>query len=116
MRGEDLTHRYLEEQGMRVVARNFRTPSGSGEIDLVAWEKETLVFVEVKTRQSEEHGAPDRAIDAEKLRRIRRAALHYARHSGVSWQQVRFDTVSIVMAGEPRISHARDAFSLSGPP
>jgi len=114
-RGEDLTHRLLEREGLRVVARNYRTPSGTGEIDLIAWEEETLVFVEVKTRQSEEHGAPDRAIDTEKIRRIRRAALHYARRAHVPWQKVRFDTVSIVIGEEPALSHRRDAFSVPGP-
>lgn len=100
---------------MRIVARNYRTPSGSGEIDLIAWDENTLVFIEVKTRESDEHGAPDRAIDAEKTSRIRRAAQHYARRAKVSWQQVRFDTVSIVMSDSPRIQHHRDAFSAGGP-
>src|SRR6185312_14404164 len=52
--GEDLAHRYLRSQGMLVVARNWRPPQGGGEIDLIAREGETLVFVEVKWRASGE--------------------------------------------------------------
>src|SRR5689334_17626740 len=48
-RGEDIAHRYLQREGMTVVARNYRTATGAGEIDLVAWHGDTLVFVEVKT-------------------------------------------------------------------
>ena len=114
-KGEDLTHRFLERAGMRVVARNYRTPSGSGEIDLIAWDKETLVFIEVKTRQSSEYGVPERAIDQDKISRIRRAALHYSRRARVPWDRVRFDTVSIVMDASHRIEHHRDVFSVSGP-
>ena len=63
MIGEDLAHRYLRSQGCTIVARNYRTRSGSGEIDLVAWHGGVLVFVEVKTRESSEFGPPDRAVD-----------------------------------------------------
>ena len=87
--------------GCTVVARNYRPPSGSGEIDLVAWHGGTLVFVEVKTRASAEFGAPERAVDAEKRGRLARAARDYARRAGVEWGRTRFDIVSIVL-GEPR--------------
>ena len=82
--GEDLAHRYLRRKGCTIVARNYRTRSGSGEIDVVAWQEETLVFVEVKTRSSEEFGAPDRAVDADKQRHLRTAARDYARRAGVA--------------------------------
>ena len=67
--GEDLAHRYLQARGCIVVARNYRTLSGSGELDLVAWDGPTLAFVEVKARASVEFGAPEGAVDAEKRRR-----------------------------------------------
>src|SRR5437868_104761 len=60
-RGEDIAHRHLQRAGIVIVARNYRMASGSGEIDLIGWEKDTLVFVEVKSRQTDEYGAPDRA-------------------------------------------------------
>src|SRR5215831_9904601 len=56
--GEDLAHRYLRRRGCTVVARNYRPVAGAGEIDLVAWEDGRLVFIEVKTRATEEFGAP----------------------------------------------------------
>src|SRR5581483_7140072 len=65
-RGEDIAHRYLQRTGMVVVARNYRSAGDSEEVDLVGWDHGTLVFVEVKTRSTDEFGLPDRAIDTEK--------------------------------------------------
>jgi putative endonuclease len=109
-RGEDLAHRHLRARGWQVVARNWRTPSGDGEVDLVAWEGRTLVIVEVKSRASEEHGAPDRALDAAKRDRLVRAARCYARRAGVDPSCLRFDLVNVVFSRPPRIDHFRDAF------
>jgi len=109
-RGEDLAHRFLQARGFRIVARNYRTPSGRGEIDLVAWDGATLVFVEVKSRRSDAHGTPDRAVDAEKRRALVGAARNYARRANVAWENVRFDVVSVVSGEPPAIVHHRDAF------
>lgn len=72
--GEDLAHRHLRAKGFTVVARNWRPPQGGGEIDIVAWEGEWLVFVEVKTRASGEWSVPERDIDTRKIYSLRRAA------------------------------------------
>lgn len=109
-RGEDLAHRYLQRHGFRIVARNYRPPSGSGEIDLIAFDGDTLVLVEVKCRTSEESGAPERNVDPDKARRMRRAGYDFARRAGVSWDRVRLDLVSVVLDDPPRIRHQRDAF------
>ncbi|MEK7404713.1 MAG: YraN family protein [Acidobacteriota bacterium] len=109
-RGEDLAHRYLERRGFTVVARNYRPPAGSGEIDLVAWEGETLVFVEVKSRHSEESSATERSVDAEKRRQLFRAARDYARRADIPWERARFDLVSIVLASPPAVRHYRAVF------
>jgi putative endonuclease len=109
-RGEDLAHRHLRSQGYTVVARNWRTRSGSAEVDLVAWEGETLVFVEVKTRTTDEYGSPDRAIDGEKRRHIARAARDYARRAGVDWGRVRFDVVNVIDERPPVVQLLRNAF------
>jgi putative endonuclease len=107
--GEDLAHRYLRRRGCTIVARNYRPRSGAGEIDLVAWQGETLVFVEVKTRATAEFGQPDRAVDAEKRQHLTRAARDYARRAGVGWDRTRFDIVAVVLS--PRnIAWTRDAF------
>jgi len=108
--GEDLAHRLLRRHGYRVVARNWRPRSGAGEVDLVAWEGATLAFVEVKTRGSEDFGAPDRAIDEEKQAALARAARDYSRRAGVSWECVRFDVVNVILDRPPRLELRRDAF------
>jgi putative endonuclease len=108
--GEDLAHRYLRRRGCTIVARNYRTQSGSGEIDLVAWQGDTLVFVEVKTRATAEFGEPDRAVDLEKQERLHRAARDYARRASIPWERTRFDIVSIVLGSPARIDWIRDAF------
>lgn len=110
-RGEDIAHRYLQGKGYTVVARNFRTPSGSGELDLVASKDDTLVVVEVKSRTSTEFGAPERNVDREKERRVMYGAEDFARRSGVPLERVRFDIVTVVFEGKsPVIRHLRDAF------
>ena len=107
--GEDMAHRYLRGRGCTVVARNYRPPSGHGEIDLVAWHTGQLVFVEVKTRATVEFGAPERAVDSEKQLHLIHAARDYARRANVEWQRVRFDVVAITLS--PRhIEWRRDAF------
>src|SRR5271155_1503497 len=65
-RGEDLAHRYLRGKGFTIVARNYRLAAGDAEADLIAWEGDHLVFVEVKSRQSGEFGPPERAVGNEK--------------------------------------------------
>jgi putative endonuclease len=108
--GEDLAHRHLRRRGCTVVARNYRPPSGSGEIDLVAWDGETLAFVEVKTRSGTDYGAPESAVDAQKRGRVLRAARDYARRAGVPWEKTRRDVVSVVLNPKPTVEWLRDAF------
>ena len=109
-RGEDLAHRFLQRHGYRVVARNYRPPGAGGEIDLIAWHGGALVFVEVKSRASEEYGTPDRAVDRVKQEHIARAARDYARRAGVPLEHARFDVVNVVMANPPQLEIVRDAF------
>ena len=111
--GEDLAHRHLQHHGLKVVARNWRPRSGPGELDLVAWEGEMLVFVEVKTRATSEFGSPDRAVDLEKQRHLWRAASEYARRAGVEPERIRLDIVSVVLSSSPSIEWIRDAFGMS---
>ncbi len=114
--GEDLAHRYLRARGCTIVARRYRPRTGGGEIDLVAWHRGGLVFVEVKTRASREFGDPERAVDREKEMYLRRAARDYARRAGVDWPNVRFDIVSVVLGNPPQIDWIQDAFSAAPTP
>jgi putative endonuclease len=109
-RGEDLAHRYLRNAGLTVVARNYRPNEGEAEVDIVARDGDTVVFVEVKTRASSDCGAPDRAIGGDKQKNIVRAARSYATRAGIAWSQVRFDTISIVLTNPPSLVHQQDAF------
>jgi putative endonuclease len=108
-RGEDLAHRHLQQVGYTIVARNWR--GAGGEIDVVAWHQERLVFVEVKSRSSDDFAPPERNIDQSKERALLRAASEYARRAEVEWEKARFDVVTIVFGPPCRIQVYRDAFS-----
>ena len=109
-RGEDLAHRYLRNAGFMVVARNYRPNEGEAEVDIIARDGDTVVFVEVKSRTSADFGAPDRAIGGDKQKNIVRAARSYATRAGITWSQVRFDTISIVFTNPPSLVHQQDVF------
>ncbi len=109
-RAEDLIHRYVQQRGMTVVARNYRPPSGGGEIDLIARDGDRLVFIEVKARSTDEFGPPEQAVDPEKQRLVERAARNYVRRSDADWSLVRFDIASVILSDPPRIDYFADAF------
>lgn len=111
-RGEDLAHRFLQKAGYSVVARNYRPQPGAVEVDIIARDGETLVFVEVKSRRTEEYGSPDRAVGLEKQRHILRAALDYARRADVDFRALRFDIVNVVFTDPPAVTHLRDVLPL----
>jgi putative endonuclease len=102
-RGEDLAHRFLRRQGFTIVARNYRLAAGDAEADLIAWDHENLVIVEVKSRRGEEHGPPERAVGEEKRAHLRRVAREYARITGTPWERVRFDLVTVVFTEPPKL-------------
>jgi len=110
-RGEDLAHRYLRRGGFMIVARNYRLPSGDAEADLIAWDGNTLVFVEVKSRATADYGPPERAIGEEKRAHLLRIAREYTRKTETPWERIRFDVVSVVLSKPPAIEHYRDALS-----
>lgn len=114
-RAEDLAHRFLQRAGMRVVERNYRGAPGSAELDLVAWDGEELVLVEVKSRFRTDYGGPEREVDAEKHRAILRAGRAYTRQADLSWEQVRIDIVTVVFEEMPRIAHYRAALPVVAP-
>src|SRR5271170_7546820 len=96
-RGEGIAGRHLRRCGYRILERNFR--AAGAEIDLIAADRETLVFVEVKARSSAFFGVPAEAVDARKSERIRRAAAMYMRHNHAQTRVARFDIVAITGVG-----------------
>ncbi len=107
-RGENLAARHLRRRGYRILVRNFC--AAGAEIDLVAMERETLVFVEVKARQGTSMGEPAEAVDEHKCERIRRAAEVYASVRRVE-NPIRFDVVAIIGIGRARkLELLKDAF------
>jgi putative endonuclease len=107
--GEDSAARHLARHGYRIVGRNFRT--ARGEIDLIATDRETLVFVEVKARADDRMGTPAAAVDQRKQERIRRAAEWYCARYKMRDRAVRFDVVAISGSGRSRrIEVLKDAF------
>jgi len=109
--GEEEAARYLRKQGMRIIARNYRTPVG--EIDIVARKKKILIFVEVKTRRTDTFGAPQDAVGLMKQRQIVRAAQWYLGDSNENGLEPRFDVVAVKQEGDRAIiEHFPDAFQL----
>ena len=115
-RGEILACRFLRRNGYKVLHRNFRGRTG-GEIDIVCRDRDTLVFVEVKTRTREDFGRPFDAVDRTKQKRIARGGLAWLRLLGDPDILFRFDVVEVIIAedAEPRIELLRNAFSLPDP-
>ena len=114
-RGEAAAARYLRRKGYRIVARQLRT--GLGELDLVAVDRQVVVFVEVKTRRSDSAGHPAEAIDTDKQRRLTRAALEFLRTHHLLDQSARFDVVAVRWppdARRPVIEHLINAFEPPG--
>jgi putative endonuclease len=111
-RGERAAARFLRRRGYRIVLRGFRTPHG--EIDLIARDGDTLVFVEVKARR---RGEPAEAVTREKQTRLSLASLQFLKRYGLLEQRCRFDVVAVVWADdrrEPRIEHFPNAFEVQG--
>ena len=79
-------------------------------MDIVAWDRQTLVFVEVKTRARTDFGGPGRAVGTDKEKDLRRAAGEYLRRTGAAAEQARFDLVNIVLTNPPEIEWIKDAF------
>jgi len=114
-RGERAAAAYLKRKGYRILARGDRT--GPGELDLVALDGRTIVFVEVKTRHSAEMGHPVEAVDRAKQRRLTRLAVAWLKRRRLLESPARFDIVAITWPpGQPRpvIEHLVSAFEAAG--
>jgi len=108
--GERVAARHLADAGLTIVARNWRCTEG--EIDIVARDRDVVVFCEVKTRRSEAFGVPAEAVTRTKANRLHRLAMLWLREHPAGAAQLRFDVVSVLLpeAGAPAVEHLRGAF------
>lgn len=107
--GERLAAEFLERQGLRIAAHNFRCPLG--EIDLVAWDQQTVVIVEVRSRHSKDFGLAQESISIGKQQRLTRLAQWYLKQNRLEDRPARFDVVAIDWSGgEARITWVPNAF------
>ena len=116
--GELYAAAYLEQLGYRLVAANFTIPVGrnrrgavvSAEIDLIAYDADTLCFVEVKSRTSDWFAPPQVNVDLRKRRQITRAARAYRQMLGVKEQPYRYDVVTVILPADsaPQIELLRN--------
>jgi putative endonuclease len=109
--GEDLACGELKRRGYAILARRYRLRGG--ELDIIARDGDTMVFVEVKARQERAFGEAAEAVSAVKRRRISRLAIEYALRHGLSNRPCRFDVVSIHLeSGRPVIEVFQNAFDV----
>lgn len=114
--GERRAYFQLRRLGYVIVARQWRAPNLDGEIDLIAWDGETLCFIEVKTRAARDRYAPERLVHGDKRHAMRRMARAYVRglyNDGEPLPATRADVVTVLrLRREWRVAVQTDAFSL----
>lgn len=108
--GERAAAKFLRRAGYRIIDKNFRT--AIGEIDVIALDAETIVFVEVKTLRSDDAGDPEGKVDHRKREKLVRVARDWLTRHHYPDRAYRFDAVSVVMPaeGEPQFRHIVEAF------
>ena len=115
-KGENQAALFLKLKGYRILAQNYRVPHG--EIDIIAQQGGTLVFVEVKTRRSKAQGTPLEAVSPHKVKRLSAAAACYLVQIKDGTPPVRFDVVTLGpeknFLGLLKVRHLKNAFSVEG--
>ena len=108
-KGETIAAAFLKKNGYRILETNYRC--ALGEIDIVAREKDELVFVEVKTRRSAELGYPEQAVGIHKQKKMSQVALWYLEEKNLTDTKARFDVVAITMPdSQEEITLIKNAF------
>ena len=107
--GEEAALKFLKRKNFRIVERGFRFYKG--EIDIIAYDKETLVFLEVKTRRSYKFGFPEDALTPSKQNQLRKIALGYCTLHKIQDVECRFDVISLTYEDKGyTVSHIKNAF------
>lgn len=110
--GEELALRKIKRLGYKKIVRNFRCPLG--EVDIIARDGDTLVFMEIKTRKGRSIGYAKEAVNARKKRQISKVALAYMKSIDCSDLRARFDVVAISLGrGKTEIEVIKNAFELA---
>ena len=112
-RGEELAAAFLERNGFKLIERNFRCKGG--EVDIVAKDGKTLVFVEVKSRKTLTYGVPQLAVTPFKQRQISKAALTWLTRNRKHDHPARFDVIAIILESsyQHQLEHIKNAFDLA---
>jgi putative endonuclease len=113
-KGEEVALRFLKKNGYRIIEKNYVCKLG--EMDIIAKEKDTLAFIEVKTRTTTEFGPPQLAVNFSKQRQLSKVALNYLKEKHLEEVKARFDVVAILLEQEKeKIELIKDAFELQYP-
>ena len=111
-KGESIAVGFLKKNGYKILEQNYQNKLG--EIDIVAKDRDTLVFVEVKTRRSDQYGHPKWAVTPRKQRKISMVALYYLKENRLSNPKARFDVVTILDRQKaPVVEIIKNAFELA---
>jgi putative endonuclease len=109
--GEESAIDLLKTNGYRILARNYKTKLG--EIDIIARDKDTVCFIEVKTRHSDRFGLPQEAISRSKQRHIAKVALVFLKENNLLDKRARFDVISIMHSEDTsKLDLIKNAFEL----
>lgn len=109
--GEEAALKFLKAAGYKILVKNYK--SKLGEIDIIAIDKDTICFVEVKSRSSDRFGLPQEAVSGFKQRQISKAALSFLKENKLLDKKARFDVIALTYQGDsPKINLIRDAFEL----
>ena len=104
--GEEAAALALKKKGYKIIERNYR--SKMGEIDIIAKDDHTLVFVEVKARSTTNYGHPFESINSKKMQNIFKAGLAYLKNTKEKYKKYRIDIISVLGRENPQIEHLKD--------
>lgn len=108
--GENLAREYLISKGYKILDTNYKNKIG--EIDIIAFDKDILAFIEVKTRTSINYGYAFEAVDRRKQRKIINTSILYIKYKNYIDTQIRYDIIEIYLTKNPKINHLENAFQL----
>jgi putative endonuclease len=107
--GEDIAVKFLSRKGYKILKRNYRY--GHGEIDIIAMDKDVLIFVEVRVKFSDKFGSPEDSVTIKKREQLKKIASAFIQMNEVNFSECRFDVIGITFKdGKFNINHIENAF------